>query len=371
MISDKRTAYVLSLAFLAILSVYFFVPIANNALLLAIIVLLFAVLSVLLIKKRSALSVFKGQVLLLMSVIALVYAMLYYLTGLHFGFFRRAGYSFFKVIGEFLPTAVVFASCEVIRKAFCAQKYKAPKIIVFFGLVFAEILLTYSFSRLTNFNRFMDFMGMSLFPAIVGNLLFHYLSSSYGMFPNLVYRILTSLLLVVIPYGSRVPDSLFSLFKLIFPLLVYFFIKVLYEKKKREKKKVAKGVSIAIFGVVLAVLIGLIMLVSCQFKYCALVIATDSMTGELNKGDVTIYKKYDGEPIDNGQIIVFDKGDGTTVHRVVNIEVVNGTIRYTTKGDANDDVDFGYVYSGDIKGTTLFKVAYFGYPTLWLRALFK
>ena len=95
------------------------------------------------------------------------------------------------------------------------------------------------------------------------------------------------------------------------------------------------------------------------------------MTGELNKGDVTIYQRYEGQDLEEGTIIVFDKGDGTTVHRIVEIEVVDGTIRYTTKGDANDGNDLGYVYKSDIKGTTLFKVAYFGYPTLWLRSLFK
>jgi signal peptidase len=217
----------------------------------------------------------------------------------------------------------------------------------------------------------MDFLGLSLFPGVIFNLLYHYLAKNYGMLPNVVYRLLTAGLIALVPYGSSIPDSLFSLFALLYPLLVYAFIKVLYEKKKREKQKVSRGVGIATFSVVLAVLIGIIMLVSCQFKYCALVIATESMTGELNKGDVAIYQKYEGQDLEEGTIIVFDKGDGTTVHRIVEIEVVDGTIRYTTKGDANDGNDLGYVYKSDIKGTTLFKVAYFGYPTLWLRSLFK
>ena len=59
------------------------------------------------------------------------------------------------------------------------------------------------------------------------------------------------------------------------------------------------------------------------------------------------------------------------VHRIVEIEIINGTAYYYTKGDANEDRDAGYITSANIVGTVNYKLPAFGYPTLWIRSLFK
>ena len=115
------------------------------------------------------------------------------------------------------------------------------------------------------------------------------------------------------------------------------------------------------------IMIGIVMLTSCQFRFGALVIATESMTGELNKGDAVIFEQYDDQIIEEGQVIVFRKGQSRIVHRVVDIERVNGQNRYYTKGDMNGDLDAGYITDADIVGTAELKVPYVGYPTLWIR----
>jgi signal peptidase I len=93
------------------------------------------------------------------------------------------------------------------------------------------------------------------------------------------------------------------------------------------------------------------------------------MANVIDRGDAVIYEKYDGQTIDEGQIIVFDYNGMTTVHRVIDIKTVNGVMRYYTKGDANKDAD-GYVTNKKIYGIVKLKLKYFGYPTLWVRDLF-
>ena len=56
---------------------------------------------------------------------------------------------------------------------------------------------------------------------------------------------------------------------------------------------------------------------------------------------------------------------------VVAIERIGNETRYYTKGDANDDWDVGYRTDQDIVGLTDIKLAYVGYPTLWLRDLLR
>ena len=175
---------------------------------------------------------------------------------------------------------------------------------------------------------------------------------------------------MIIPYAPAVTDALLSFANIVVPLIVYAFIKVLYEKRRREKR-LNKGISIAITCILVAIMTGLIMVVSCQFRFCAIVIATESMTGEINKGDVVVYERYENQDLTEGQVIVFDYNGATTVHRVVKKEIINGQFRYYTKGDFNQDVDSGFITKGDVHGVVLFKVAYAGYPTLWLRSIFK
>ena len=115
----------------------------------------------------------------------------------------------------------------------------------------------------------------------------------------------------------------------------------------------------------------LIMLISCKFQYGAVVVATESMTGEINRGDAIIYEEYDDEIINEGDVLVFNKGNIKVVHRVIKIENVNNEVRYYTKGDANESPDAGYITKSNIIGKVELKVSYVGYPTVWLRNIFS
>jgi signal peptidase len=126
-----------------------------------------------------------------------------------------------------------------------------------------------------------------------------------------------------------------------------------------------------VLGVVIALALSFTLLISNQFKIGALVIATESMTGELNKGDFVIFEKIDqNDELEKGNIIVFEKNKNYIVHRIVEIENIDNEERYYTKGDANENMDEGYIVRSEIVGITHFKISYLGYPTLWLRDLF-
>jgi len=149
------------------------------------------------------------------------------------------------------------------------------------------------------------------------------------------------------------------------------FIDALFEKKKRYAlvKRTKLGAVITVLAIV--IMLSCVMLISNQFEYGMLVVATESMTGEINKGDAVIYQRYDDEVIIEGQVIVFDKNGSKIIHRVDKIEIIDGVARYYTKGDANDDIDSGYITKSNVVGLVGYKIPYIGYPTIWLRSLFK
>ena len=162
---------------------------------------------------------------------------------------------------------------------------------------------------------------------------------------------------------------------LFLPVLIYLFIDALYERKRRyalgNPSRFRRIMSKVLTVVVVILMLGTVMLISNHFYYGAYVIATDSMTGELDKGDVAIYERYEDQPLIEGQVVVYRHGGTKVIHRIVDIKIINGIARYYTKGDINENWDVGYRTDADIVGLVNLKLPYFGYPTLWLRSLFK
>ena len=375
--TDKRIIRISSALVFAALLVALIVPFGESGRIVAAFLLLpAAALIPLFLKKRNILSINKNQVLLVVTVIALLYVMAYYLTGLEFGFYnnpnRLSLKNFFRF---FLPIAAIITFTEIVRYVLVAQNDKLTRALCYCSCVMADMLICSNIPSVTNISRFMDLVAGALFPAILSNLLYNYLSKRYGFYPNLVFRAIIILHSYVIPIKTGISESLLNFFNVLFPIAVYLFIDALYEKKRRyalgNTSKFWRVMSTLLTVIVLILMTGTIMVISNQFYIGAYVIATESMTGEINKGDVAIYESYEDQFIREGQVIVFEKGSSMVVHRVVKIEIINGNKRYYTKGDNNEDWDFGFITDADIVGLVNLKLPYLGYPTLWMRSLFK
>ena len=376
--TDKKVNRIASASLFAALLLVFLLPMKEGGrIIAAILLLLSAVLIPFFVKKRPILSIYKKQVLVIITVIALLYVMLFYLSGIEFGYLKnpyRIAYdnNFWRF---FLPIAVIIVSTETVRYVLMAQKDFLTGALCYVSCIIADMLICSNIPSVNSFNVFMDLVAGTLFPALLSNMLFNYLTKRYGMYPNIVFRLLTVLHAYTFTVTSGVDEAIVNLVKLFLPIIIYLFIDALYEKKVRYALKrvsrVWKIISIILTAVIIIIMVGTVMLVSNQFKYGSLVIATESMTGELNKGDIVLFERYENQVIDEGRVIVFESGGSLIVHRVVDIEIINGVARYYTKGDANEDLDMGYITDADIVGVTSLKLPYFGYPTLWMRSLFK
>lgn len=370
MTSDKKILYISVSLLLAILLVPMFMPVSDGRYLAAALLLLAAIVLSLLLKRRAIPSMYNREVLLIVSVISALYLVLIYVIGLSFGFatspFPLGFENFFKYV---LPITLIIVSSEIIRRVVLAYGDILSSVLCYVALAFGEILIHSTLQGIYSFNSFMDFVGLYMLPAFVSALLYHYIAKRYGPLPNIVYRIATTLYFYVIYYVPNIPDALFAAVDIIIPILIFVFIDALYEKKRKRALKKEGPLGYVLAGIALLLMTSLVMIISCQFRFGALVIATESMAGEINKGDAIVYEQLDDQKITEGQVIVFTKNKLKIVHRVDEIEIINNETRYYTKGDANDDRDLGYITSADIDGVVLFKVAYVGYPTLWLREI--
>lgn len=369
---DKRNLYLVTLLIFATLLAALFVKVESSKILTAILLIPLSLLTVLLVRKRKAPTIRAKEVILLVAVLGVLYVIIKEMTGLHFGFYKNPYFVNAAILLQYLlPTAIIIVATELIRYVILSQKSTLASVITFFSCVMAEVLTLSGIRGIINFNHFMDLVGLTFFPALCANIYYHYVSKHYGMVPNIVFRAITTLYIYFIPQVTDMSDSIASCVKIIFPIFMLAFVAAMFEKKKKNARR--KGVKLGWIATLLTVciIVGVAMLISCQFRFGALVIATESMTGEINKGDMIIYERYEGQPIEEGQVIVFTEYGSRIVHRVVRIEHIGDEIRYYTKGDANQYLDVGYRVESDIIGLTDLKVAFLGYPTLWLREIIQ
>ena len=372
MTRDKKILYSVSLLIFAVLLAALFIGVENSKILCALLLIPLTAITLFFIRKRSSLSINKREIFLISAVIGVIFAILVQMSGIFLGFYKNPYFVSSKVIlTTVLPLSVIIITTEIIRSVLLAQKNSLASVFAFLSCVIAEVLAFSNIAGITSFNRFMDLVGLTLFPAISSNIYYHYASRQFGAIPNIVFRLITTLYVYFIPNTTAMSDALLSCIMIFLPIIMLALISALYEKKK--KNALNKGRKLSVVGAVLTTLIVLsvAMLISCQFKFGAIVIATESMTGEINKGDMIIYERYDGQAIKEGQVIVFIQQQSKIVHRVVKIEHIGNEVRYFTKGDANETWDSGYVTDKDIVGLTDVKLPYVGQPTLWLRDLLE
>ncbi len=370
--SDRRSLYISAYTILALLLLALFVSTRYNEILCACVMGIAAVSVLLIVKKRAIHAYTKRQITALMCFIGFLCVSLYLFSGFAFGFARPLhSFSLHTLWRFILPITVTVIASECIRSVMLAQKSRHTDVLCYVICVLSEILLSSTIRDINSHYTLMDVIAQGFLPAVIANLLYHYLSRRYGAAPNIGYRLFVCLYSYILPIGSAMPSSLYSTVRIFLPILIYFFIDAIYEKKKKNAlaKKHIAGYAVSILGMVISVLF--VMLISCQFRFCLLVIATPSMTGEINQGDAIIYEEYDEQKIEAGQILVFEKNGSTVVHRVVEIENINGQTKYITKGDANENNDEGYITKSNVIGLVKAKLPMVGQPTLWLRNIFK
>lgn len=369
---DKLKIYFLELLLFFFLLFALFESNIITKLGLAIFLLIYMFICIIFLRKRQILPIYHKQVLILMCIFAFIYLAVFYLIGFYFGYYEApVKLSLWSVWNYIIPLSVIIISSEVIRHILLSQKSKRPKFLVFAIMVLIDLIIYTGVYDLNNLNDFLTVIGFILFASVACNLLYNYISIRFGYKGIIVYRVVTALYVYFIPIVPDIYIFFRSVLRMVYPYMIYLVLDYTYAKRHLiadyvdQRKKVVNTTILVILATLLS------MLVSCQFKYGIIVIGSGSMTGTLNKGDATIYERYDNQKIEEGDVIIFNSDGLRIIHRVVDIKKVNGQTRYYTKGDANIEMDEDYITEKDIVGLTLFKIRYIGYPSIWVKDIFS
>ena len=371
--SDKVKSLILQISLLASLMVVFFFCRQNDFLyvMLAGLIGLFALLARVLIPRKKPVSILKNQMLLILAIFAIINLLALYAMGLYFGFYLNyVSFPYEDILLKIIPIIITICLSEYIRYMFLSNKTKWSSTLTFASMVMVDVLILGNLFTKSSVETLMALIGFVFMSSVAYNLLFNFISNNYGSRGIITYRLITTLYMFIFPIIPNIYMFFRIFLRLLYPFVMYLVIKAYFSSREEVVPYKKNRIGNIVSWISLALMVMLIALISCRFSYCLLIIGSDSMTGAINKGDAIIYEVYDDQIIEEGDVLIFDKNGTTYVHRVIKIENVEGQIRYTTKGDANESADTGYVVGSNIIGIHRVKISFIGYPTLWINSIF-
>lgn len=369
---DKLKIYLLELFLVLFLTGTLF---SNRLLTNKLVISLFLVLYAIIVKKNvssiKSISIHEKEVRNYMIVFAIFYIIIYYLIGYYVGYYKATyQFSIWVLINQIIPIILIIISSEILRKEFLSAKSNIALILTFVFGVLVDLVIYTNIYNLSNLQGFLEAMGYVFFASIASNLLYNYISINFGIKSNIIYRIIITIYLYIIPITPDVHIYFKSFARIIYPIIILLVLFDTYEDSTRaltiRNRKVKGFISI----VVMVLIILFTMLISCRFKYGLIVVGSNSMMGALEKGDALLFDSKDNN-IMEGQVILYKKEDVTIIHRVVRIEEVNGVKQIYTKGDNNAQEDIGFITYENLQGIAKFKIKKLGLPTIWVNELFK
>lgn len=307
-------------------------------------------------------------------IVLIIYIILYFLSGLIFGF-ERTPYS--KDILSVLLNLWSFGSIiilqEYVRLQLVKNENKKMYSLILTTLVFFVLNLNYSnfLDNFTDFKTIFIYASSVLLPAIAESAVLTYLVYTSGVKASIIYRLFVTIPPFLIPIVPSLDWFVTAVVGVVLPLAVYIYINyvnvVKNERLSRgERKRYSPVVYIPVFALI-AVFAAFVM---GLFKYQPVAVLSGSMSPTFNRGDAVIINKLtkqEKNELKKGDIIQFISGTKYVVHRIY--KVTNdeyGNKAFITKGDHNNAPDSDQVSLDNVIGKVSFSVPLIGYPSVWL-----
>ena len=313
----------------------------------------------------------KKSVILVVIVLGIIYLLFLYIIGIYVGFYKNLlSLGFTTLRTKIIPFTAIIILSELIRSIFIRNDDKKVNIVLTISLILVDIVTQIQLYDIFKLESLLTLLGSVIFASISTNLLCNYTNKRYGCVPGICYRIITTMYIYIFSILPDLYTFFESVLKILYPYIIYLILDFAFKddnfKTVRNREKTS---FVGLFFTIILTTI-IILLVSCKFKYGIIVVATGSMTGSIDKGDAVIYEQYENQPINEGTIIIFEEEGRKIIHRVIDVQQLNGETIYYTKGDANQDKDDGYRTEKDIISIVKFRIIDIGWPTLMVNDLF-
>ncbi|MBR4618525.1 MAG: signal peptidase I [Bacilli bacterium] len=303
--------------------------------------------------------------------IVIAFFVISYGLGLAVGFLKNAYSLTLPAIVDNIFSPIVIIICTEIFRYVVINGNKDKKIVIVLTTI---VLMLFELSTSMKAINFADFAGVfrvatsTILPIISKNIVLSYLTYHVGYKPTIFYRLVMDLYAFVMPIIPDLGDYLNSMIGIGLPFLIYIYAARSLDEYNNGIEKTYGKETFRLVDLPIMIFIALLVcLISGFFPYYMIGIGSESMFPKINKGDaVIIHKIKNKKDLKTGDIIAFKLKEKTIVHRLVEIEKVDGVTYYRTKGDANNSRDSINLTFDSIEGVVKLDIPYIAYPTIYL-----
>jgi signal peptidase len=246
------------------------------------------------------------------------------------------------------------------------------------ALVFVAVLytlLSIPLARITGLTLGLGsitYMNSTVLPALAENLLASFLALLGGPVAAIAYRGILQAFWWFCPILPNLPWAFKGLIGVVVPIvgLVVANTVRISRPRHRQARREGEG-SLAGWIVTTVVAVAIIWFAVGLFPVHPTTVISGSMRPTLDVGDVVIVVKAPADTIKPGDIIQFREAEGvTTVHRVVQIQEIEGERVFITQGDANSEPDANPVIPENVVGKAVFDIPKIGWAAIAVKEFF-
>lgn len=304
-------------------------------------------------------------------IIVTIYLILYYLSGLFFGYQKSPfEHSFFGLLYNFVFYIMVIMLQEYTR----SRLINNTRSKVGYTLITIILILTsYNYSTVFgNFNtgeNIFKFIASDIYPAIIKGILCAFLVKLGSYELSLMFLLPIRIMEFITPIFPDLDWFLIVSFDSALVLMLYYYI--YYEHMINVERFTRKQIEYASprkTAIAIVFVLAFTFFVAGFFPVQPVAIMSNSMAPQINRGDVVIVQKLNDEEKNKlkvGDIIQYSLENKYVIHRIdAIVESSGGKVEYVTKGDNNRSRDAKSVINSQIVGKVNLYVPYIGYPSV-------
>jgi len=307
-----------------------------------------------------------------------VFQVVLYLVGGLFASFGRSPYSFTPtgVLTNLVYVGSMLIGMELSR-AWLINRLGRKH--AFLALAFVSVLytvLSLPLARLTSIGpdlASVTYVNSTLLPALAESMLATFLALLGGPLAAIIYRGILQAFWWFSPILPNLPWAFKGLIGVVVPIIGLVVANTFRTSRPRTVRSGReKEGSLAGWVITTIVAVAIIWFAVGLFPLQPTTIISGSMRPTLEVGDVVVIAKVPGTSVKPGDIIQFREAGGiTTVHRVVEIEEVEGKKVIITQGDANREPDADPVLPANVVGRAVFSIPRIGWASIALKDFFS
>jgi signal peptidase len=318
----------------------------------------------------------KATIIRLALIIGFFQLALYVIGGL-FSSFGKSPYSFTPtgILTNLVFVGSMLVGMELSRAWLINRLGRKHTLLALAFVAVLYTLLSIPLARITGLRpelASISYVNSTLLPALAENMLASFLALLGGPLAAIAYRGILQAFWWFCPILPDLPWAFKGLIGVVVPIVGLVVANALRASRPRHRqaRRESEG-SLAGWVVTTIVAVAIIWFAVGLFPVHPTTVIGGSMRPTLDVGDVVIVVKVPADTVEPGDIIQFREAKGvTTVHRVVEIQEIEGNMVFVTQGDANRAPDPDPVLADNLVGKVIFNIPKVGWAAIAVKEFF-